>query len=118
MQAACLPTPPIRSGLSFRPGQRDRSPRSPDRAHASPHRRCRACCRRRRPSVELDGFRVVRDGLVEFALVAPDEAAVVIGKYVLRIEPDRLAEVGDGLVEFALVAPDEAAVVIGRYVLR
>ena len=46
------------------------------------------------------------------------EAAIVVGKCVFRIEPDRLVVIGDGAVEVAFVAPGEAATVVGPRVFR
>jgi hypothetical protein len=51
-------------------------------------------------------------------LVVIGVAAIVEGRGVADVEPDRLLVVGGGLHDVALVAPGEAAVAVGQRVLR
>ena len=49
---------------------------------------------------------------------APDEAAVVVGSGVVRLEPDRLVVVHDGVFVPSQIAPGGAAVVVGSGIVR
>src|SRR5262245_63426192 len=55
----------------------------------------------------------INEGAREVAFVAPDQAAMAIGKGAPRNEADRRAEVGDGSVELPLGAPGKPAAGIG-----
>ena len=60
----------------------------------------------------------IGDGALEVALVAPGNAAIVVGDGEFRIEPHRLVEIGDRLVVLLEQVPGAAAIVeqarIGR----
>ena len=53
----------------------------------------------------------VGERAVEIALAVIRVAAVVVGRRMVRIDPDRLVEVGDRLVELGLGVRLEAAIV-------
>jgi hypothetical protein len=68
--------------------------------------------------IDANGLILVGDNLVEFLLVLPDVAAVIVSTSVSRIETNRLSVVGDRAVWLPLAAPDSAACVLRVAVLR
>ncbi len=64
--------------------------------------------------VELDGFPVVADGLVELALLAQCMAQMSVGRgRRLRVEPDGFLELADRLVQLPPGAENKTEVAVG-----
>src|SRR5262249_33919813 len=60
-----------------------------------------------RRGINLDGFIEFHNGTIKFVLFEPCDAAVPVGKGILRVPVDRLVKVSDRAVVFMLAQPDK-----------
>src|SRR5262249_11267977 len=68
--------------------------------------------------LEAEGRAVLRDGVVQLALLPQSQPEVIVGHWIILLDSEGLAELGDGLIQLALLRQGNAeAVVALRQVL-